>query len=203
MLPSELFYQFAKSSYLYNIMPIANIPSVLQHGLLSNHRIRALPHSSIAMQEVQNRREQITVTDGLNLHDYANLYFHYWNPMLYKRKSENDRICLLCFSSTVLDMEGCVVSDRNAASSMVRFYAPEVGIPQLKFDKIYDRFWTHPDPYEQNEHKKIKCAEVLVPHCIPIDFLNSACVVNETNKQRLRDLGFTKPIYVKSSEFFD
>lgn len=203
MLPSDLFYQHTNWNYLYNIMPISNIPSVLQHGLLCNHRIENLQHSSIAMQEVQDRREQVNVPHGLNLHDYANLYFCYWNPMLYVRKPKNNEICILRFSNRVLDLEGCVVSDRNAASPWAKFYSPEDGIPKLQFDKIYARFWTHDDPYEQDEHKKIKCAEILVPYVIPTDYIDSACVINQNNERRLRDMGFTKPIHVVPEAFFE
>lgn len=202
MLPSELFYRTTQRRFLYNIMPIDNVRSVLQHGLLSYHNVDGIAHTSIAMNEVQTRREQKYVPGGLSLHDYANLYFHYWNPMLYKRKAENENICILRFSCEVLDLDGCVVSDRNAASPMARFYSPENGIPRLPYDKIYAEFWTHQDCYEYEDHKKIKCAEVLVPYRIPEAYVDSACVVCERSKQRLRNIGFKKPIYVEQGVFF-
>ena len=70
---------------LHCIMPIDNINSVMTHGILSHERAAKLPHRSVALQPVQDRRDQKQVPGGLKLHQYANLYFHARNPMLYKR----------------------------------------------------------------------------------------------------------------------
>lgn len=43
--------------------------------MLSNEGAEKIAHTSIAMQEVQDRREVKTVPNGLALHKYANLYF--------------------------------------------------------------------------------------------------------------------------------
>lgn len=40
------------------IMPLANVPSVLRHGILSNERAAKLVHHSVAMQAVQEKRDQ-------------------------------------------------------------------------------------------------------------------------------------------------
>lgn len=55
---------------LHCIMPIANIPLVLTHGILSYERAAKLPHRSVAMQPVQERRDQKHVPSGLRLHQY-------------------------------------------------------------------------------------------------------------------------------------
>jgi hypothetical protein len=49
-------------------MPLDNIPSVLKHGILSNERVAKLSHRSVAMQEVQERRDVKQVPRGLKLH---------------------------------------------------------------------------------------------------------------------------------------
>jgi len=46
------------------------------------------------MEDVQEKREQKHVPGGLKLHQYANLYFHARNPMLYKRKTEINNLCV-------------------------------------------------------------------------------------------------------------
>lgn len=156
------------------------------------------------MNEVQERRESVNVPGGLNLHDYANLYFDSWNPMLYKRKDENEKLCILAFPNSVLDIDGCVISDRNAASPFARFYEPREGIGQLNFVKIYDKYWAHPeyDAAQRDAHKKIKCAEVLIPYCIPEDYITTACVVSKSSENHLVQAGFTKEIIVKPESFF-
>lgn len=42
---------------LHCIMPMVNIGSVMTHGILSHERAAKLPHRSVAMQPVQERRD--------------------------------------------------------------------------------------------------------------------------------------------------
>ena len=52
-------------------------------------------------------------------------------------------------------------------------------------------------------HKKIKCAEILVPNRITFDYIVGAYVVNENAKEELRECGFAKKIGVRPSAFLD
>jgi len=108
------------------IMPILNVESVLQHGILSYERASTLAHDSVAMHEVQDRRDQKQVPGGLKLHQYANLYFHARNPMLFKRKDKAEALCVLRVSTEVRCVPGVVFTDCNASSDYVRFLHPEV-----------------------------------------------------------------------------
>ena len=83
MKPSELFTEITGQTGLYNIQAIDNIPSIMQWGLLSNERAEHIKHKSIAMQEIQDRRDTVIIPNGLSLHKYANVYFDPRNPMLY------------------------------------------------------------------------------------------------------------------------
>src|SRR5438105_575890 len=105
-------------------MPIANIGSVMTHGILSYERAAKLQHHSVAMQPVQDKRDKKQIPGGLKLHKYANLYFHARNPMLFKRKEEAPNLCILRVSTQVLDLDGTVMSDQNAASDYARFLHP-------------------------------------------------------------------------------
>src|SRR5213083_1185939 len=135
------------------IMPLENIPSVLKHGILSNERVAKLSHRSVAMQEVQERRDLKRVPGGLKLHQYANLYFHARNPMLFKRQNESSHLCVLQVSTAVLQTEGTVITDCNAASDYVRFLSPSQW-RVLDFDDIYARDWRHPNnPTRFYQHK--------------------------------------------------
>ena len=117
-------------------MPIANIPSVLVHGILSHEGATKLKHHSVAMQAIQDKRDVKSVPGGLRLHQYANLYFHARNPMLSARRHED--VCVLRLSTEVLNLQGTVIADQNAASKYVRFYASKKWGP-LDFDDIYAR----------------------------------------------------------------
>ena len=200
--PSERFTQLTTQTGLFNIQAISNIPSIMQRGLLSNERAKSICHASIAMNEVQERREIVKVPNGLRLHQYANLYFDPRNPMLSRKRDQNEEICILRFSRDVLDLKGVVVSDRNASSDYVAFYPPEMGLEQIDFKLVYAHYWTDEDYYEQLRKKSIKCAEVLVPYVIPFDYVLGAAVVGKDAAEKLKLTGFDREIFVKPELFF-
>ena len=121
-VPSNLFFDRTHRRSVYNIQPIVNIPSVILHGILSYNRAAALEHESNALTDVQSPREKVTILQGGKLHSYANAYFDPRNPMMYKRKGIAKLLCVLAISSVVLDFEGSIISDGNAASGYSRFY---------------------------------------------------------------------------------
>ena len=184
------------------IMPMANIASVMAHGILSYERAARLQHRSVALQEVQERRDAKQVPRGLKLHQYANLYFHARNPMLYKRLNEAAKLCVLRVSLDVLKLEGVVLTDQNAASDYVRFHAPWAW-SILPFDDILAMDWRHPDDrIAYLRHRSRKCAEVLVPHVVDPKLLIGAHVVDAAAAERVHREGFTLPITVNPVLFF-
>ena len=202
MRASQVFLQRTHQRSLYNITPINNVSSIIQNGILCFDDIKNVQHQSIAMDEVQARRDQIVIPGGLRLHQYANLYFTYNNAMLFKRKEIAEDLCVLALSPEVLDITDCIVSDRNAAASLAKFYPAEDGLSQLDFDLIFSQYWTHDDPYEQSNHRAIKCAEILVPHQIPYSYVVGAYVVSESAEQMLRQTGFDQRIVINTKVFY-
>lgn len=188
---------------LHFISPIENVPSILEQGILSNRRAAELMHRSVAMEEVQDRRRGKRIPGGGLLHGYANLYFDAHNPMLSKRRDQNDTICVLRVDSSVLDQPEVIVTDRNAASDYARFYAASAGIQALGKDLVFARFWTNADdPYEAMRHKSIKCAEVLVPDSVSPDLLIGAYVANQRALGAFEALGSRLPVVIKGDMFF-
>lgn len=201
---SEEFYQRTgnKKQFLYNIQPMENIPSVIQNGILSHDLAKKINHRNISMDEVQDIRENLRIPNGSSLHSYANVYFDARNPMMYKRQELAESLCVLAISPQILDIQGTVVSDGNAASQYTRFYTANDGIGQLRFDIIYSKWWTDMDIVAQFNKKRIKCAEVLVPDRIPYDYILEAIVVNRDAYVELQVKGFNKPIRIIPDEFF-
>lgn len=202
MRASEKYYLLTKKRHLFNIMPIENITSVMQFGILSHEKSKAVFHNSVAMPEIQERREKVRVPNGLKLHQYANIYFDARNPMMYKLREFKEKICVLAISLKVLDQEDVVITDRNASSDVVRFYEPISGIDHLDFQKIFSKYWTDEDYYREHDKKSKKCAEVLVPYLIATEFIVGAYVINETAKSSLKRMGFNKPIQINGYPFF-
>jgi len=187
---------------LHCIMPMANAASVIANGILSYERAARLPHHSVALQPVQDRRGRKHVPGGLRLHRYANLYFHARNPMLHKRLAEVDSLCVLRVSIQVLTAAGAVITDQNASSDYVRFLEPAQW-RLLDWDDIFAMDWRHPgDQIAYWRHKSRKCAEVLIPHQVAPGFLMGANVVDAAAAARLDGLGWTLPIAVDPVLFF-
>lgn len=199
---SARFRERTGQDSLYNIQSIDNIRSIMQNGLLSFELASKINHTSIAMNEVQKRRDAVKVLGRLRLHQYANLYFDPRNPMLYKRKDQNDNLCILKISDSILDLTNIVVSDRNASSSYAIFYDVKTGIEQLDFGLIYARYWNDNDPLEKARKKSIKCAEVLVPSMIPYTYITGAAVANNIAYASLTGAGFDKKIWITDRVFF-
>ena len=202
MNPSEIFINITKQTGLYNIQAIENIPSIMRRGLLSNEKAARIAHTSIAMNEVQERRDKIRVPNGLELHQYVNVYFDPHNPMLSARRNQNNDICILKIDCGILDMPDVVVSDRNASSDYASFYSPRIGMEEIDFNLVYARYWTDEDYYAQMEKKSIKCAEVLVPYMIPYEYVICAAVIDKNAVHKLEDVGFDKKIEIVPRVFF-
>lgn len=189
---------------LHYITPVENVPLILRLGILSHRRAERIPHISIAMPEVQAHRAKVTLPNGRKLHDHVNLYFDARNPMMYRRKDHHRELTVLQIDPAVLDLPGVLISDGNAASQFgTRFAAPdEAGFALLDEQKVYAEYWTHSDPAEQHERKRIRCAEVLVPDRVDPAFIIGAYCSCEESETRLITLGCTIGIERDEHLFF-
>lgn len=187
---------------LHCIMPIANVPSVMVHGILSNERAAQLEHRSVAMAEIQNRRDHVHVPGGLRLHQYANLYFNARNPMLFKRLDQVGSLCVLRVSREVLNLDGVVLTDQNASSDYVRFLGPGQ-LRLVPFHLVFADDWRHPgDQIAYFRHKAAMCAEVLVPGAVPPELISGAYVVDEVVAKTLAASGFNRAVSINAHLFF-
>ncbi len=188
---------------LHYITPIANVSSIIRYGILSNKLSQKLPHDSLAMEEIQSRRKNKQIPGARKLHEYANLYFDAHNPMLSKRRDQNEQICILRVNPSVLDLPGVIISDQNAASNYVRFDTVETGLKVLNRDTIFARFWLHPDNQPKEwAHKSVKNAEVLVPDKIDPKYILGAYVANETALKAFKQLNIQLTVSIESDIFF-
>lgn len=173
-------------SELHYITPIANLASIMQRGILSNRHAAKLQHQSVAKQEVQDLRAKVRVPGGRALHEYANLYICARNPMLYKRQSVHQSLCVLRIDASVLDLPGVIITDQNAASDYRRFLPSPAGLSMIDRDMVFAEYWTHPDDQiAEWRHKSIKCAEVLVPDSVDPTYIIGAYVSNAGSSEAL------------------
>ncbi|HKB91087.1 MAG TPA: DUF4433 domain-containing protein [Opitutaceae bacterium] len=187
---------------LHYISPIANVPSILKHGILSHHLADKMDHRSIAMPEIQDRRRTKQVPGGRRLHDYVNLYFEARNPMLSKVRARNSAICILAVGPDVLKKPGVVITDQNAASDYVRFYNTLDGLATINKETLRARSWIHTDQIEKWKHASAKCAEVLVPDKVESPCVREAYVANETALEAFRKLEVSLKVRILADFFF-
>ncbi len=148
------------------ISPIANIQSIMQHGILSYRDASIIEHTSIADEEVQERRDDKRLPNDFTIHRCANLYFNARNAMMYKLKHVSNTLCVMRISPEVLDLPRVLVSDMNASRDAARFGTPDEMFPLLNRSHVYCRSWNDPDENLKYLLKGKMCAEVLVPNRI-------------------------------------
>lgn len=187
---------------LHYITPICNTPSILEHGILSHSRVSRLPHQSVAMEVIQDRRAAVRVPGGRPLHAYANLYVCARNPMLYKRQAQHATICVLSVSSDVLDLPGTIITDSNASSEYVRFASAPGGLRIVDRDLTFAEYWTDQDTIKQWRKKAAKCAEVLVPDQIAPRFILRIYVSCEQARGQVEALALDLPVCIQQHLFF-
>ncbi len=171
---------------LHYITPISNVASILQRGILSHVRCQAVPHLSVAMEVIQDRREGVKVPGGRPLHEYANLYICARNPMLYKRGGQHEELCVLRVTPDVLDLPGVVVTSGNASSDYVRFGAGAAGLGIVDRALTFAEYWTSQDLIEYFRRKSAKCAEVLVPDRVAPEHIVGAYISCAAGQAALR-----------------
>jgi len=88
---------------------------------------------------------------------------------------------VLSVDSAVLDLDGVVVADRNAASFAPLFLPATEGIDALDETAVFAEWWIN-----SREAKQLRMAEVLVPDRVPPSFIRGAYVPDHAAAERLR-----------------
>lgn len=160
--------------YLYRMTHNLTLDSTLKYGILSHNKAHKLglinPIYDISNPDVQSRRH--------NIHDYVCLYFSPRNPMLYFHKNRQQDIIFLGVNFHIISNKGAIFTDGNAASHDTQFYGDISQLNELRWEIINDPFWTnYPDG------KRIKCAEVLIPHKVDVQQILKIFCYTEVQKQ--------------------
>lgn len=184
------------------ITHIDNLSSILDRGILSHARSQVLKPTSIASQDVQDRRELKGVPRGRRLHEYANLYFTARNPMMYVVKDKHNDLVVLRVKKGVLDIPNAVIADGNAASDPTAFYSSPDGLQHLDDEAMFAEFWTDQDFFQYWYKKRVKGAEVLIPDRIDPGFITGAYVSSQQTLERVNSLNLRLQVTVSGSLFF-
>ena len=182
-------------SELHNIQLVENISSVLQNGVLSHKLASKINHKSCAMPEIQSIRANKVVPNGRPLHEYANLYFHARNPMMYKLLNgyciPHSELVIMKVDTSILDASNVVLTDGNAATEWVRFYPSPDGLSSLNYDLIFSRNWNDNNPIIKSEKKTRKCSEILVPDKADISYITGIYVSCDETLKIIKNITLT------------
>jgi hypothetical protein len=186
---------------LHYIAPIANLPSMARWGLIRHNLAAKVQHASVALGSVQDRRAGRRLPWGVQLHDYVNLYFDARNPMMsYLRHRGCAPIVVLRIDQSVLDIDGAIIADGNAAAYYTRFYPSPAGLANLDDRFVYARGWPDPNEIRELENKRRRCAELLIPNHLPVEFIKSAYFCDVAGRDACTNLNI--PGEVNTDVFF-
>ncbi|MEP9384228.1 DUF4433 domain-containing protein [Nocardioides sp. KR10-350] len=185
---------------LHYMAPMANLASIASLGLMSHARASDVAHDSVALADVQDRRAGKRVPGGRLLHEYVNLYFDARNAMMWMRRS--DDLVVVRIAPAVLDLDGVVVSDGNAANGPTRFFPSPGGLANLDAERVYAEWWTHDDYWEQQERKRQRQAEVLVPDVVSPEHILGCYTWRSSAAQECRRLAAHWAVEVNAHVYF-
>jgi hypothetical protein len=190
---------------LYFIVPRVNIPSVLSGGILSNVQAARVVHSSVAMEVIQQRRDNVRVPGAGTLHGYANLYICARNPMMFKLVKTNGsaEIAVLAVDASVLDLPDVVIADGNASSGYTLFAASPGGLRRVDFARVHGDWSGYTDERAKWEHKRVKCAEVLVPDAVGPEAVTRILVPSDDAVHGLSGIAAGRPVVAAPHVFFE
>lgn len=192
--------------YLYHLTSIRNLRGILRQGILSHNEAyqQGVILDDISMEEVQDiRHRKLERVSFRPIHDYASLYFNARNPMLFKRKEQQQNLAILGVDPIVLAADGTVFTDGNAANTSTKFYHNLSDLDKLPWTVLNDPFWNRPQ-YEDG--KRQKCAEVLVFPMVQSTLIRRIFVLDDNAaKTALRAIPVQSPvtIIIAPEKFFE
>ncbi|MFW2565009.1 DarT ssDNA thymidine ADP-ribosyltransferase family protein [Aliarcobacter butzleri] len=176
-----------RSKYFYHFTHIENLESILKNGFLSTNKKDALGlgHKNIANESIQHRRHEMDVTcfPHGKVHDYVPFYLTTTNPMLLSLVNNKniDQPLMIFFTIPIHKiLENKVVfTDASAnTSTPPNFYNTPSDLEKLDWNAIEKKAWGSVN----NDEKHKRMAEVLVYEEVPLDWIESVIVWNQSIK---------------------
>lgn len=192
----------AELTELHFITPIANLASIAKKGILCHDAARKLKAATVAMPEIQSKRAKKSVPRGMSLHQYANLYFHARNPMMFVRRVLHLDIAVLRVAPAVLDLSKAIIADGNAASGYTGFWPSPDGLARIDRELTFAEDWRDLDQIVYWQKKQAKCAEVLVPGRVDAKYITGVYASCAQSKAAIDALGLPWQVTVNSHMFF-
>lgn len=169
---------------LYYITHYQNLASILEYGILSHTLVAQakLEHVDISLAGAQQWRTGLESIFFQSIHDYVPLYFNPRNPMLYLRREQQRNLVILCISTEVLSSgKKILFTDGNAACKNTQF-SESTEIIQRAAPVLEAPSWN-----QFPEGRRMRCAETLVLHHVPPQFIEKVVCNNTLLALRLKN----------------
>lgn len=190
---------------LYYITHVANLPSILDKGILSHSIVmgQSIDHTPVYDNRIVVNRSEILTPNGDSLWEYANLYITARNPMLYRVVAEigpND-IAVISIDGALMNRDDVFITTGNAASSYSEIRPAsqiEKTLRELKSD-LDKEYWS----FDDGSKRRIM-AEILIPERVTPDNIKSIYVANYNARLRvLKLIGSSRlPVIPEPNLFF-
>lgn len=191
-LPVGTVLHKADLEELHYLVPIENLANILKYGILSHRRVirLGLKVTDISNSEVQDRRELVRVPRAdvakgtLKLHRHVNFYLNAHNAMMYVRKQEHERLCVLRIHREILDRPDAMLSTQNAATAEVAFFSPRAKSPLYspRSTQYLTVERTQGFGLDCTEGKPIRQAEALFPYQVDSSYIGGIFVSCESSR---------------------
>lgn len=208
---------------LYYMCDIANLISILEHGILSHRRVdrKIMGHTDISNDGVQENRSRKRIErpeaskKPMSLHRHTPLYLNPHNGMMHSlTRNNNDKdkhksLCVLRVDKAILNRRNVIFSDKNAACSSTSFFTPDafkLESPASEYLSLPYGYVPDEDPLVREERKQTRQAEALIPYEVQRAYIRGILVSNSASKAaveaELMQAGLQYEVDVVSSMFF-
>lgn len=192
---------------LYHFTHIANLPGIIQNGLLADNFIAPINYINSGSQEIKNNRKKKIITSGRYVGDYVPFYFAPCSPMMYRQKRngliDNNSIIYLVADAIHLTnrYEWCC-SDTNAAKFNANFFNTwEDMLRNIDWDVMNLTYWQN-TPDDPNR-KDRRMAEFLAYKAINfIDFCEIATYNDAITNAIIAQYGSCIPYIETRSDWY-
>ena len=175
----------------YHLTHKKNLASIVKYGLFSRERLNGF--EDIANSDVVDyRRIKKDRVYYKTLTSYVPLFFNPRNPMLYSKRENQHELLILKVSTKVLGNERALFTNGNAASKISKFYKGGVNYlsevnEKIDWVSILAEYWN-----DDEDGKRKRCAEILVPDNVEKKFIKGVIV---SNRKLEKQISGTLPIY--------
>lgn len=177
-----------KNRCVYHFTNVENLPTILEHGLLSNNEIEkiGLEYKIIALSDIQKRRACMEVSCGCKgvVHDYVPVYFCKRSSMLLsliqRKVADQQLIIYLEFPIDIMNQYPSVFSDASANTAVPpNFYADPSELKKLNWEAIDSLKWS----MASDRLKQARMAELFVHKRIDTISISRIIVWSESIKE--------------------